>query len=234
MLVYLGTNTRTGQRYVGVTAQTLRKRLAEHRCKANKGGAHLLHQAIREHGWSAFRWDVIAECGDRDLLFLAEREAVDKFKTHASRGGYNMTVGGSGVAGFSYSAESRAKLARAMRGRVVSDETRLKLSAANKGKRPTEDCIAAIKATPWTVERRAKLSAAKAGRPTQPRSEATREKIRAVWRRRKAEGDRLIKIPRGDLQAVLARKAAGESFRAIAESYGCSPSAVFLFVKGAT
>lgn len=233
MLVYLGTNTINGRRYVGVTAQPMRQRLREHRSKAGSGSPHLLHQAIREHGWDAFQWRQIVTCDDRDLLLLAEQEAIDKFKSHCDHGGYNMTKGGSGVAGFVYSAEIRARLSEAARGRVKSEDERRKLSAANKGKKPSEACIDAIKATPWTAERRAKLSAAKKGRPAPPKSEATRAKLRAVWERRKVEGDRLIKIPRGDLAAVLARRAAGESFRAIAATYGCSPSAVHLFVKGA-
>jgi group I intron endonuclease len=233
MLAYMGTNTKTGQRYVGVTSQRFRTRLNEHRSSALTGSTNLLHQAIREHGWDAFEWEQIAECDDRDLLLLIEREAVDKFKTHRDAGGYNMTSGGAGVAGFRYSEESRRKLSEALKNRPPrSEETRRKLSAANKGKRPSPQTIASV-SKPKSAETKAKMSASMKGRKPAPITDETRAKLRAAWVRRKVEGDRLMKIPRSDLPTLLARRAAGESFRAIAKTYGCSPSAVFLFVKGA-
>jgi hypothetical protein len=76
-----------------------------------------------------------------------------------------------------------------MRGRIVSPETRAKISAANRGRKPviTEErnqkISEALLQRVWRAEWGRAISAAKKGKRF---SEAHKEALRAAWVRRKA------------------------------------------------
>ena len=76
----------------------------------------------------------------------------------------NMTDGGEGACGLVPSEETRLKMSLARKGKPFSDETRLKMSLARKGKSLSE-------------EHREKLSQAKKGKRREPHSDETRLKI---------------------------------------------------------
>lgn len=62
-IVYLAQNRLTGDRYVGVTSQTLKRRVVQHVLRATRGNGSCrrFHAAIKEHGPAAFEWSVLAE-----------------------------------------------------------------------------------------------------------------------------------------------------------------------------
>ena len=208
MVLYRATNTKDGRCYIGVTGQPFRTRLAEHRYRSRVSARLPLYAAIQRDGWSSFQWDVLAHVDHRELLLLAEREAVDKFGAHISRGGYNATAGGSGIAGHTHTAESRAKMSAALRGKVKSAETRTRLSAANKGKAPSPQCKAAQMATPWSAERIEKLKASK----------------RAIGT--------MDKFSTGQLDQMRAMRLDGSTYQELADHFGCARSHAFKLTSG--
>lgn len=94
----------------------------------------MFHRAIRKYGWDSFTWEVLEQSEDGQLL-LSEREEfyIRKFNSHCVHGnGYNMTFGGEATLGW-----------------VPSEETRKKISEANKGKIGWNKG----KSSPWTSKR---------------------------------------------------------------------------------
>ncbi len=90
-VVYKATNTDNNKSYIGCTGD-LSKRQASHRYCAKKGSHYKIHEAIREHGFDAFTWTVLATSADK--LFLLREVEPDMIRLHntsfKSGGGYNV------------------------------------------------------------------------------------------------------------------------------------------------
>ena len=137
MLVYKATNTINGMVYIGATTQSLARRKNDHKKDAAQmrweGSA--FHRAIREHGFDSFTWEVIAECRDLQSLHAAEIDAIARLG--AQGGGYNLTAGGPGLNGYSFSEETKAKMslsAKARKSPPMSEECKQKLRTINKAR----------------------------------------------------------------------------------------------------
>lgn len=140
--VYLTTNQVNGKVYVG-----------QHRAEAfdagYKGSGDALWAAIRKYGWKNFSVEMIDQADTQEQLDRKEIFWIEQFRsTHEC---YNIAKGGAGVSGVVYTEEvrkrmsdshkkwaalpeNRAKMAESQRGRVLSEETRNKISIANRGK----------------------------------------------------------------------------------------------------
>lgn len=179
--VYLVTNHVNGKRYVGLTKTTLRKRWWAHTGIARRGGKTLMAYAIRKYGEASFTIQVLEEVEDVALLPDRERAWIKELNTFAPNG-YNLTSGGDGLHDYVPTAETIAKMLSSRQGYHHSEETKRKISAANKGK-----CRHPISAT-----QREQVSITHKGRERSPEyrekirqtlmghsvSEETREKIR--------------------------------------------------------
>lgn len=195
MKIYLITNTSNGNRYVGLTSRSIAERWAEH-VEESRGSRsrRALTLAIRKYGISAFTIAQIAEAEDWDSLCAAEVELIESLGTKAPFG-YNMTDGGEGAVGLSEEAlermrekcrklrhtpEARQKISEAGRGRVMSEETKVKIAIKHSGKT-------------LTPEHRHKLSQAKVGKKRPVRSDEHKRKIseglRAAHARRKESSE---------------------------------------------
>jgi group I intron endonuclease len=112
LIIYSITNTQNGKVYVGQTMQGLARRKGEHVYRFNLGERdHKLYQAMRKHGIEAFRFDVLVHCLKAEYLDEMEKFFVEQFNSFHR--GYNMTCGGDSI----------------------SEETRKKIGAANKGRK---------------------------------------------------------------------------------------------------
>jgi group I intron endonuclease len=191
MKIYLITNSKNGKRYVGLTTRSIAERWAEHLedargCRSRRA----LALAIRKYGVEAFSVEQIAEADDWDSLCAAEIELIDSLGTKAPNG-YNMTDGGEGVIGLC--AESLERMRKKCRQLRHSDETKMKIGAAGRGRKVSEEAKAKISAghtgKVLSQEHRDKLSAAKLGKKMPVRSDEHKRKIseglRAAHKRRK-------------------------------------------------
>lgn len=81
---------------------------------------------------------IVAKDVDEELAFLVEQERISQLRTVGIRL-CNMTDGGDGTSGWVKTPEWRRKVGAAHRGKVVSKETREKISKAATGYRHTEN-----------------------------------------------------------------------------------------------
>lgn len=143
----------SGKRYYGFTMD-LELRKLHHKCHVKAGTKNKFYNAIRKYGWNSIKWEIIEEHkaeSKKDLKnILSEREIFWISESDSYRRGYNMTIGGDGVLGLSWSKNSRNKLSKAQEGRTLSEdhkkniglgglghevskETREKIGIKNKG-----------------------------------------------------------------------------------------------------
>ena len=157
----------SGKNYVGQTVRALNVRLAEHRRAAKRGSQLPVHAAWRKHGEPTAR--VLGQYGTHAELHCAEIDAIARMNT-VRPAGYNLAIGGQTAPGLNPDVAQRIGLA--LRGRVVSAETRARMSASAKAKTVSDDT-------------KAKISAAFKGKAYGPQSEERRRKagdgVRAAW-----------------------------------------------------
>ena len=169
--IYLISNT--GEQYVGQSINIV-KRWRNHA------------KRFPTPEWS---YEVLCECKPEDLNY-SEIKCIEYFGSHwTNPGGLNKTPGGNGwhpMIGRAVSAETKAKLSAANKGKLMSDEAKAKMSKAKKGMsdETRAKMSAAAKGKKLSPETRAKQSAANKGRrsPTEgkPRSDETRAKQSAA------------------------------------------------------
>jgi group I intron endonuclease len=158
--VYIVTNVVNAKQYVGIT-NNLGIRWKRH--KKALGETPLLHRAIKKYGKEFFVFSHIADAFDKEAAFDLERILIEQHNTFYPNG-YNLTKGGEGGAG--------AKI-----GRVLSKETKKKISESLKGKPSPR------KGAKLSDETKQKLRESKVGKPSKrlgyKHSEETIAKIRA-------------------------------------------------------
>ncbi len=172
--VYLVVCHETGKRYVGITSGDVARRWKDHiyYSRRARAASSALGAAIRKYGAEAFAVESVACALSAKDAQAIETLLIWQWSTVAPNG-YNLTHGGEGRFGFRPSAESVEKSAAKHRSRPCHPNTREAASRFHLGRKRSS-------------EHRARISAAKIG---QPRSEATKAKLRASWARRRAGGD---------------------------------------------
>lgn len=91
--IYVITNLINGKQYIGQTSVWYKKRFNRH-CRSYKYGVRtLICCAIEEFGKDNFTVSLIREVPDKDADFW-EMFYIYCYKTHISKGGYNVTYGG--------------------------------------------------------------------------------------------------------------------------------------------
>ena len=123
-LIYKHTNKINGKVYIGQTKQDPKKRW--------QNGLGYVHctkffAAIRKYGWDNFEHEIImSNIPSQELANLWEQFWVEQYKHHTEL--YNLTEGGMS---HEMSEETKAKIGKAHRGKIVSENTRQKLRDAN-------------------------------------------------------------------------------------------------------
>ena len=160
-IVYKHTCIENSKVYIGITIRTL-----EARAGANGSGykAHNPHfcSAIQKYGWKEgfkhevlFVFDTIEEAEQKEIELIAEYNATDR------NYGYNVLIGGNCTQ--HPSEETRRKIAEKQRGRKMPDHVKEILRQANLGRIVSE-------------ETRQKMSDSAKKRPHIPMSEETKQK----------------------------------------------------------
>ncbi|NBP03736.1 MAG: hypothetical protein EBU90_27285 [Proteobacteria bacterium] len=103
----------TGKKYIGQTIhEEHRKRQHEHDCK--RGVDNKFYRAVRKYGWELFIYGIVEEYG-ADVLTEQEIYYIDCYDSY--KNGYNSTIGGEGIGGFSPSEETRKKMSESAKNR---------------------------------------------------------------------------------------------------------------------
>lgn len=166
--VYVVTNQVNGKQYVGVTGFSVRRRWRRHvnRSGADKprnGNCPALHAAIRKYGENSFACVAIFAGSDWQATLDAEVALIAAFKTIAPNG-YNVTAGGEGVRGITFTEAELKRRSDFANGRVMSEDTRRRMSESSKGRKLSDEHIAKLKSRTFTKETRQKISEANTGR----------------------------------------------------------------------
>ena len=156
-------------------------------------------KAMNKYGIESFVIEIIDYSDSREILNEKETYWI-KFYNCKSPIGYNLTNGGDGIDGYSFSDSSKIKMKEShkgkvspMRGKKYSEEVRLKMSKGQRGKKKSSVTRQRMSETkkghPTSEETKTKISLGNKGKKI---SEETKKKIRET----KAKLPSLKGIPR--------------------------------------
>ena len=132
-VIYKYTNKLNGKVYIGQTVDEQR-RINNHKKASNNS---LFHRAIRKYGFENFDYEVL-ERVDKSLLNEREIYWIQYYDSTNKDIGYNLTSGGEGTSGYTYTDEQlkrrseQSKGNKSFSGRHHTEETRKKMSDAQK------------------------------------------------------------------------------------------------------
>lgn len=138
MLIYLIRNKINGKCYVGQTKTSIKERISSHlSCSKHRRYIYKpLYDDINKFGWEMFEVETLCECESFSDLNNKEQCYIDIYDSYNN--GYNLTRGGSGCHGHKVSDETKKKISAFNKGKVISDEHRRKISQNNSMYR--EEC----------------------------------------------------------------------------------------------
>jgi group I intron endonuclease len=116
----------SGKKYIGQTIQCLEKRWKQHvdaSKRSYKDHCKVLNKSLRKYGDSNFKIEVLEEC-ENECLDNKELEYIEKYDTIVPNG-MNIKKGG---ANGTHHNDTKQKISESLKGRKISNETRLKMS----------------------------------------------------------------------------------------------------------
>lgn len=129
--IYKLTHKESGKIYIG-QSKHLKRRLNEHRrCEKSddkKGSQSVIRRAIKKYSFDAFDFEILLYCEEGEYMDMMETKLIQFYDCLVPKG-YNVRDGGNKVF---MSEEGRKRVSKANLGRLVSEETRLKLSKSGK------------------------------------------------------------------------------------------------------
>lgn len=171
--IYRIYNVANDKTYIGCTTD-YHFRSASHK-NSLKGNYHKnihLQSAWNKYGAENFIFEILEEC-DKEFLPSMENWWCNMLNTHNRSCGYNILPTGPENHP-ALSEETKFKISKANKGKSFSEEHRLKLSEAKRGKSWSEKQREGRKGLKWTEERKEKFSKERKGYKL---SEETKEKI---------------------------------------------------------
>ena len=129
-VVYRIYNKLNGKSYIGQTTEPDR-RIRRH--YNGRGNSPHLANAIKIYGKESFHYETLEDNVPEELLSKLEILNI-RFFGSLTPNGYNLTIGGEGTRGYKASEETKRKISKANKGRTLSSETRQKMSKARKGR----------------------------------------------------------------------------------------------------
>lgn len=186
--VYIIACATSGKNYVGICKCGVDRRFTRHKEAARAGSTLLLHRAMRKYGFAAFSVAPIEYPASWEEAKAAERRYIAELDTFRPNG-YNMTAGGDGTVDYRHTDDARQTMSRKHTGKVLSAETRARMSASRKGVPKSPEGAANIRAAlalrpPLTPERLAKMHA---NRVNGPLSDEHKAKLSAALKGRKQD-----------------------------------------------
>lgn len=120
----------SGKIYIGQTCVNPKQRW-----NGGIGYKHSKHfyNAILKYGWDNISHEIICEGLNKKEADWLEIYLIAYYNSSDNKYGYNISKGGSGSCGIKCSDEKKIKISKANKGRKHSDETRRKMSKTHKG-----------------------------------------------------------------------------------------------------
>jgi len=120
--VYLFKNKLNNKIYVGETVQpNYRNRFVQHKRNSEKGVINYFYNAIRKYSWDSFekyvlfQTEILSNTVENkkkleEIVNEKEKYYINKFNSFDHKFGYNLTIGGDGVSGYTFSEESKKEM----------------------------------------------------------------------------------------------------------------------------
>jgi group I intron endonuclease len=153
--VYIIRNKFNGKVYIGQTIQCVKERWRCHIKDTRQGVRLRLHNAIRKYGPDAFDVAILHHAFSKEELDDLEKRSIWSHDSCNSQEGYNISLGGNGSG--CVSEETKRKISNANKGRSHTEEAKKKMSIAKKG------CVSPNKGRKFSAEHRRRLSEAHKG-----------------------------------------------------------------------
>lgn len=118
-IIYKAENIINKKVYIGQTTRNLNERKFSHISSSKKGSNCYFHLAIKKYGTENFIWSIIDECYSLEECNIKEEHYILLYRSYEKQNGYNIKMGG-----FNFK---------------LAEETKIKISLANKGKKHTEE-----------------------------------------------------------------------------------------------
>src|SRR5208283_474100 len=129
MIIYKITNSINNKAYVGQSQTSLEERWNHHKSDAKRIGFNThFYKAIRKYGTDCWKFDILEEIDDIELLNEAEKKWIEYYDTFNN--GYNSTNGGEN--GYIFSEETKEKMRQSKLGKKMTDEAKLNMSLSMK------------------------------------------------------------------------------------------------------
>jgi group I intron endonuclease len=137
-----------GKIYIGITRESVEKRIKRHINYAKNGKKFALSCAIRKYGENSFSYEIVGE-GTWEYLKKLEIQLIKENNSFGNNG-YNMTSGEEGSLGVALKESTKNKISNSLSGRHLSNEHRKNIGIAQKSKSISNETkekmrIAAIK-----------------------------------------------------------------------------------------
>jgi len=154
--IYVGKTTNPQKRFDKHIKVALYKRTTE---------KFVIHKAIEKYGKDNFIFSILQIFNNEEDCTNAEKYWIKYFNSNIKEFGYNLTAGGEGVSGRVVSEETKRKISLAHIGMTHTEATKEKLRVINLGKIPTN--IEQLKTInigkPLSEEHKKKISEARKG-----------------------------------------------------------------------
>ena len=133
--VYQIINQTNGNYYIG-SAVNLQRRWKDHLYRLRRGQHknRYLQRAFKKYGEATFIFSILESIEDSSQLISREQYYLDTLKPK-----YNLSPTARSNLGVQYTKESRKRMSKAQRGRILSKEHRRKLAEAQRGKHHSEE-----------------------------------------------------------------------------------------------
>lgn len=119
IFLYSITNKINGKIYYGKTIRGIDNRFDSHCRAADRGSIYALRRAIRKYGRENFKVRMLGYCRSNEAANKAEKSLIRQAREEGKKL-YNMTDGGDGLCGYSYTKAQRKTLSRSMIGRPMT------------------------------------------------------------------------------------------------------------------
>ena len=142
-IIYRWTNKVNGKKYVGQTVHP-RKRYLQH-YNGERADSQIIDRAILKYGAENFDYTVLltihADTREelRGLLDEAEIAFIRELESYYKTGkGYNLTLGGLSRGNYTHTEETRLKLSKLKKGKLLSEAAKRSIAEGHKGLKISE------------------------------------------------------------------------------------------------
>lgn len=180
-VVYVHTNKENGLRYVGITKNENPELRWQHGEGYHK--QRCFYNAIQKYGWDGFEHEVLASGLTSSEAFTLEQHYIALWDTTARTKGYNRSTGGeAGAKGVEHTATQRKASSETMQ-RLWADKDfvakhRQRMIAFNKSPEARRSRSETNRGRVCSEETRQLMSQNRKGKGTQPKSAATKARIK--------------------------------------------------------